>query len=128
MCDQQSLRAFASDKSLEYSMIVKLLTEHHLEFLSLKGGYRDSSEPTLVKMSNCWNSHALAQMVVFPRHGLKMVQSEKKHILYKQRMTRYYWNRIMSMIIQVVTSGSIQARRGQIQGLFKVSSFQEMDA
>ena len=33
-------------------MIVKLLTEHHLEFLSLKGGYRDSSESTLVKMSN----------------------------------------------------------------------------
>ena len=24
--------------SLEYFMIVKLLTEHHLEFLSLKGG------------------------------------------------------------------------------------------
>ena len=30
-------------------MIVKLLTEHHLEFLSLKGGYRRSSEYTLVK-------------------------------------------------------------------------------
>ena len=29
-------------------MIVKLLTEHHLEFLSLKGGCRDSSEPTHV--------------------------------------------------------------------------------
>ena len=33
-------------------MIVKLLTEHHLEFLSLKGGCRGSSESTLVKMSN----------------------------------------------------------------------------
>ena len=41
-------------------MIVKLLTEHHLEFLSLKGGCR-GSEPTLVKMSN-WKSHALAQL------------------------------------------------------------------
>ena len=30
-------------------MIVKLLTEHHLEFLSLKGGCRGSSESTLVK-------------------------------------------------------------------------------
>ena len=29
-------------------MIVKLLTEHHLELLSLKGGCRDSSESTLV--------------------------------------------------------------------------------
>ena len=41
-------------------MIVKLLTEHHLEFLSLKGGCRGSSESTLVKMSNCWKSHATA--------------------------------------------------------------------
>ena len=29
-------------------MIVKLLTEHHLEFLSLKGGCRGSSESTHV--------------------------------------------------------------------------------
>ena len=39
-------------KSLEYFMIVKLLTEHHLEFLSLKGGCRGASESTRVKMSN----------------------------------------------------------------------------
>ena len=44
-------------------MIVKLLTGHHLEFLSLKGGCRGSSESTLVKMSNCWKSHAAAQML-----------------------------------------------------------------
>ena len=37
-------------------MIVKLLTEHHLEFLSLIGGCRGSSESTHVKMSHCWNS------------------------------------------------------------------------
>ena len=30
-------------------MIVKLLTEHHLEFLSLKGGCIGSSESTHVK-------------------------------------------------------------------------------
>ena len=30
-------------------MIVKLLTEHHLEFLSLKGGCTGSSESTDVK-------------------------------------------------------------------------------
>ena len=44
-------------------MIVKLLTEHNLEFLSLKGGYISSSESTLVKMSNCWKSHALAHLI-----------------------------------------------------------------
>ena len=31
-------------------MSVKLLTEHRLEFVSLKGGYAGSSESTLVKM------------------------------------------------------------------------------
>ena len=45
-------------------MIVKLQTEHHLEFLSLKGGCRGSSESTLVKMSNCWKSHAAAYIVL----------------------------------------------------------------
>ena len=35
-------------------MIVKLLTEYHLEFLSLKEDCRGSSESTLVNMSNCW--------------------------------------------------------------------------
>ena len=33
-------------------MILRLLTEHHLEFLSLKGGCTGSSESTLVKMSH----------------------------------------------------------------------------
>ena len=43
-------------------MIVKLLTEHHLEFLSLTGGCGGSSESTLVKMSNCWKSQSTAQL------------------------------------------------------------------
>ena len=43
-------------------MRVKLLTEHHLEFLSLKGGCTGSSESTLVKMPHCWKSHVMAQM------------------------------------------------------------------
>ena len=43
-------------------MIVELLTEHHLELLSLKGGCRVSSKSTLVKMSNCWKSHVAAQL------------------------------------------------------------------
>ena len=37
-------------------MIVTLLTEHHLEFISLKGGCRGSSESTLVKMPHYWKS------------------------------------------------------------------------
>ena len=45
-------------------MIVKLLTEHHLEFLSLKGGCRGSSESTHVKKSHCWKSHSLAHFII----------------------------------------------------------------
>ena len=33
-------------------LVARLLIEHHLEFLSLKGGCKDSSESTLVKMSH----------------------------------------------------------------------------
>ena len=44
-------------------MILKLLTEYHLKFLSLQGGCKGSSESTLVKMSNCWKSHAVAHIM-----------------------------------------------------------------
>ena len=43
-------------------MIVKLLTEHHLACLSLKGGCRGSSESTHVKMPHCWKSCATAHL------------------------------------------------------------------
>ena len=45
-------------------MGVKLLTEHHLELLSLKGGCTGSSEPTLVKMPHCWKSRVAAQLLL----------------------------------------------------------------
>ena len=74
MCDKQRLRsacAYAQPdlslyESLEYSMTV--LTEQHLEFLSLKGGCTGSYESTLVKTSHSWKSHVAAQL---PKsHGL----------------------------------------------------------
>ena len=40
----------------------KLLTDYHLDFLSLKGGCTGSSESTLVKMPHCWQSHVTAQI------------------------------------------------------------------
>ena len=51
------IRAFAS------GLNIKLLTEHHLEFLSLKGGCPGSSESIHVKMPHCWKSHATAQLL-----------------------------------------------------------------
>ena len=53
------IRAFAS--RFEHSLGVKLLNEHDLEYLSLKGGCTGSSESTLVKMPHCWKSHVTAQ-------------------------------------------------------------------
>ena len=44
-------------------MIVKLLTEHHLEFLSLTGCCIGSSESTLVKMPHCWKSHVTVKLL-----------------------------------------------------------------
>ena len=63
----QTSRAYAqSDQSLclslDYSVTVKLLTEHHLEFLSLNAGYTGSFESTLVNMPHCWKSHVVAQL------------------------------------------------------------------
>ena len=43
-------------------MSVKILPEHHLKFLSLKGGCTSLSESTLVKMPHCWISHVVAQV------------------------------------------------------------------
>ena len=43
-------------------MNIKLLTEHHLEFLSLKGGRKGSSESTHVKMPHCWKSNVAAHI------------------------------------------------------------------
>ena len=49
-------------------MIIKLLTEQHLEFLNLKGGCTGSSESTLFKMPHCWKAHAAAQIDVLVLH------------------------------------------------------------
>ena len=44
-------------------MIVKLLTDHNLEFHSLKGGCTGLSESTLAKMTHCWKSHVMAHII-----------------------------------------------------------------
>ena len=50
------IRAFASRLNI-LRVSVKLLTEHHLDFLSLKGDCAGSSESTLVKIPHCWKYH-----------------------------------------------------------------------
>ena len=61
-------------------MTVKLLTEHHLEFLSLRGDCTGSSESTLVKMPHCWISHVAAQMPpLFKDYKGNLLQISKMH-------------------------------------------------
>ena len=62
-------------------MIVKLLTEHHLEFLSLKGGCTGPSESTLVIMSNCWKSRALAQIITISLSIFALIWTYEKSCL-----------------------------------------------
>ena len=72
-------------------MTVKLLTEHHLEFLSLKGGCKGSFESTLVKM-NCWKSYDTAQFSFCFAH-----QAEEEVILRSAAPARAETTKIMSM-------------------------------
>ena len=53
-------------------MSVKLLIEHNLEFLSLKGGCTGLPESTLVKMPHCWKSHVMAQLYMVHSLNLNM--------------------------------------------------------
>ena len=62
-------------------MIVKLLTEHQSEFLSLKGGCRGSSLSSLVKMSNCWKSHAAAQFYLNKSMTISDIYNAEKNII-----------------------------------------------
>ena len=58
-------------------MIVKLLTEHHLEFLSLKVGCTGSSESTHVKMPHCWKTYVTVHLTL--RHENSSVDIHRSH-------------------------------------------------
>ena len=69
-------------------MSVKVLTEHHLELLSLKGGNTDSSESIHVKMPNCWKSHVAAHITfdstkISTIHRTSIHKSGLLHVLLK---------------------------------------------
>ena len=58
-------------------MIVKVLTEQHLEFLSLKGDRTGSSKSTHVKMPYGWKSHVTAQLFFNLHDVMKTVGGAK---------------------------------------------------
>ena len=66
-------------------MTVKLLTEHRLEFLSLKGDCTGSSMSTLVKMPHCWKSHVIAYIIMY---GTK----PKRYLIECIRFSKHFAN------------------------------------
>ena len=63
-------------------MTLRLLTEHHLEFLILKGGCTGSFESIYVKMMYGWKSHVVAHV-----HGLSSFKHPKLQIIRKTPVT-----------------------------------------
>ena len=60
-------------------MSVKLLTEHRLEFVSLKGGCKGSSESTLVKMPHCVSAQFMIYWLRADTLGTFISQREGKN-------------------------------------------------
>ena len=77
------IRACASRLTIFLS--IKLLTEHHLEFLSLTGGCKGSSESTLVKMPHCWKSHVAAHIKEKIALLLKAVGNHMSRLILKKK-------------------------------------------
>ena len=65
-------------------MIVKLLTEHHLEFLSLKGGYRGSS-----KEFSCHGSIMINKATQIMDTGQQLGNFE--HCIFIAKKSQFYF-------------------------------------
>ena len=126
MCDQQSLRsacAYAqSDQSLclslEYSISVKLLTEHLLDVLSLKGGYTCSSESTLVKMPHSWKSHTTAQLYSCCRVSVYVLSLPRstlgRSVIYDFVITCFFHSKIKPRTIFILQLALTVSANGTI--------------
>ena len=64
-------------------MNIKLLTEYHLESVSLKGGCTGSFEATLVKKTHCWKSHVVAHlsMLSMVEVNYRLLRKGKERVL-----------------------------------------------
>ena len=80
-------------------MTIKLLAEHNLEFLSLKGGYTGSSESTPVKMPHCWKSHVMALIWI----------SKPAFLIWYERLSDSIYDLILYMHSKLIHSDTTQA-------------------
>ena len=81
-------------------MSVKLLTEHRLEFVSLKGGCTGSSESTLVKMQICVTAQCFE-----PMRAIRWVHSYLKE---KENSDNYHKSSFSCMQCAVSCSSSLK--------------------
>ena len=72
-------------------MIVKLLTEHYLEFLSLKGGCIGTPESTHVTMPHCWISHVPAHICIETTYWWPYIFTDQNTLNNKQRVICMRW-------------------------------------
>ena len=69
-------------------MSVKLLSEHHLEVFSLKGGRTGTSESTLVKMPHYWKSHVtvhiqMSKYIICMLHIISLCAQISQNVKYR---------------------------------------------
>ena len=98
-------------------MSVKLLSEHHLEFVSLKWSWTSSSESTLVKMPHCWKSHVMAHVLcviwwVYSVNALilgipKKLSCHSFIFIYLQPLKMFFILTTHNMIIIILTHISL---------------------
>ena len=105
-------------------MIVTLLTEHHLEFLSIKGGCTGSSESTHVKLPHCWESHVVAQQVT----ELKMIRMKTGSLCqwftyFKTELNNFHVNNavfqasLISAVLPAMSDGDLMFCLQSYKGL-----------
>ena len=76
VCTHGMIRAFPSRLNILW---IKLLKQHHLEFLRLKGGCTGSFEVILVKMSYCWKSPVTTHAIMTRKgHNLRPVHGTSR--------------------------------------------------
>ena len=82
-----------------------LLTEHHLEFLSLKGGCTGSSEFTLVKMTHCWKAHVAALIKILMVSNRNFSLQDYFISLYSEQ--RQFTETLLSLFIRCSMPGVV---------------------
>ena len=91
-------------------MIVKLLTEHHFEFLSLRGGCGASCGSTVVKMPHCWKSHAMAHNSLFFIFIISAPHEWPTHVSvhpHSEHSVKVHWRGILTRAGEEMLEGYI---------------------